>query len=921
MKFPARERVAAGRSPTVRPSAAYARTMLTLHKQAAFEGCSEEQLRCLGDNFGVGPYAKPYVPNYRECPKCHEKKARVKEVHADTGMDDFELKCDACGQWSDIEREKSAAKKDPKFAPHIGFDLDGTLAKTTGKFSLQVIGAPIPKMIKKLKQHLKDGDEVRIFTARAASKGAVGPIHAWLEDLGLPKLKVTNKKTPGMRRLYDNIAVSVKTDEGTTKEASRKKEIQALLDDSDIPADVYFYTDGKERATVCLGDWHESTDADIALQFGRANWEQWEDPDDSEIGKPSWATTTMSKRREKSANLSLLDSVAQLADIVLWKRASIAPQDLRYWDDVNNAVTKKISALTPEEQAQAAVGQVSVTGSCGHPIRQGNNGVTVDIGKECFTCVQANAPLLKAGSVLELFGGVELEKLALRPIGERMKRLRDRRGECYTCAKPNRDGLVCDCGETKEWTRDEVMAKSASEMKRKTVMVPQHTDHCPHCDFEFREKCYTRMKRDGKDVDDRRAAYDSGDYDEHCPECDGIIDQKEQSDEEINDPFLSFPGSKEKALARREAQRKRKAAREVEKSASSMGGAMAIGGGGGALVGALATLLEEKPTLRQALHNALVGAVGGAAIGGAVKSMDSDTPAPAAPAAPQAVAEAPKAVEKPSDPTQMSLPIAALSGIVPGVGPAIHGGVSQGAGQAVASGLASFLPSAAIAIPAHKRMLEAAEKGIHAPVSGKVRLAMGLAAILGSVGAAAGGNKLRESEKAAAIAAHIRRARNVTHTDPTPAQAHEGNYRKGEFTMHGMTIKLENPKGSTRRGYKDGKEIWARVMQADYGYFKGTEAVDGDAIDCFVGPNPDSEMVVAIDQYRGDNFDETKFVLGVDSQDEGTKLYLAHYPKGWRLGPVSTTTVQQLKEWLKAGKHKVPFKGQLVKAATVGWIG
>jgi Inorganic Pyrophosphatase len=170
--------------------------------------------------------------------------------------------------------------------------------------------------------------------------------------------------------------------------------------------------------------------------------------------------------------------------------------------------------------------------------------------------------------------------------------------------------------------------------------------------------------------------------------------------------------------------------------------------------------------------------------------------------------------------------------------------------------------------------------------------------------------------KSAAIAAALRRARNVTHTDPTPAQAEAGNYAKGELKIHGMTVKIENPKGTTRRGYNaDGAVKWESLTKADYGYFKGTKAADGDAIDCFIGPNPDSELVVAIDQYRGDAFDETKFVLGVGSQDDGEKLYLAHYPKGWRLGPVSTATVQQLKEWLKNGNHKKSFKGQMVKAA------
>lgn len=169
--------------------------------------------------------------------------------------------------------------------------------------------------------------------------------------------------------------------------------------------------------------------------------------------------------------------------------------------------------------------------------------------------------------------------------------------------------------------------------------------------------------------------------------------------------------------------------------------------------------------------------------------------------------------------------------------------------------------------------------------------------------------------KVAGNLANLRKARNVTHTHPTPAQAHSGNYRKGEFVLHGMPIKLENPKGTTRRGYKDGKEIWSRVMKADYGYFKNTKAIDGDAVDCFIGPNLESQLVVAVDQYKGDAFDETKFVLGCDTQEEGEKLYLAHYPKDWKLGPVSTCTVQQLKAWLKGGNTKKPFNGQMIKAA------
>lgn len=169
---------------------------------------------------------------------------------------------------------------------------------------------------------------------------------------------------------------------------------------------------------------------------------------------------------------------------------------------------------------------------------------------------------------------------------------------------------------------------------------------------------------------------------------------------------------------------------------------------------------------------------------------------------------------------------------------------------------------------------------------------------------------------ASPIASAIRRARAKTNTDPTEAQAAAGNYAKGECTIHGLTIKLENPRDTMRRGKDKDGTPWENLMKADYGYFKNTMAADGDAVDCFIGPAPESEFVVAIDQYHsGGKFDETKFVLGVTTRDEGEKLYLSHYPKNWKLGPVSTTTVGQLKEWLKNGDTHSPFGGQLVKAA------
>lgn len=171
--------------------------------------------------------------------------------------------------------------------------------------------------------------------------------------------------------------------------------------------------------------------------------------------------------------------------------------------------------------------------------------------------------------------------------------------------------------------------------------------------------------------------------------------------------------------------------------------------------------------------------------------------------------------------------------------------------------------------------------------------------------------------KAASLPSDLRRARKKTNTSPTENQITNGNYRKGRLSFQGLSVALENPKGTTRRGVSSSGVAWSRVMEADYGYFTGTEAADGDAVDCFIGPDIDSEFAVVVDQYQGDKFDESKVVLGVTTREQGEALYLVHYPRGWKLGPTSTTTVAQLKAWLATDGVKRPFKDQMLKAAAV----
>lgn len=170
-------------------------------------------------------------------------------------------------------------------------------------------------------------------------------------------------------------------------------------------------------------------------------------------------------------------------------------------------------------------------------------------------------------------------------------------------------------------------------------------------------------------------------------------------------------------------------------------------------------------------------------------------------------------------------------------------------------------------------------------------------------------------------------ARNRTDRNPTEGQKKAGNYRKGSLSFQGIPVTLENPRGSVRRGVDENGKPWSNEMHADYGYIPRTKGKDGDQVDVFLGPSHRSQLVVAIDQHKGDGFDETKFILGCDTREQAEKLYLSHYPKDWKLGPVSTCTIDQFKEWLslshpgRMGHMKQPFRGQELKALTAALKG
>ncbi|MBU2704413.1 hypothetical protein KCM76_00340 [Zooshikella marina] len=96
----------------------------------------------------------------------------------------------------------------------IGVDLDGTLARYDRWRGPEHIGEPIKPMLERVKSWLMQGQEVRIFTARASIPEYIPHVERWLEKNGLAGLEITNVKDFRMIELWDDRCVQVMTNKG-----------------------------------------------------------------------------------------------------------------------------------------------------------------------------------------------------------------------------------------------------------------------------------------------------------------------------------------------------------------------------------------------------------------------------------------------------------------------------------------------------------------------------------------------------------------------------------------------------------------------------------------------------------------------------------------------------------------------------------
>jgi hypothetical protein len=163
------------------------------------------------------------------------------------------------------------------------------------------------------------------------------------------------------------------------------------------------------------------------------------------------------------------------------------------------------------------------------------------------------------------------------------------------------------------------------------------------------------------------------------------------------------------------------------------------------------------------------------------------------------------------------------------------------------------------------------------------------------------------------LSEHIAEQARQVDRRPTEPQKAAGNYRKGHVRLHGLEIAIENPCGSFREGKGPDGKVWRCRLPAHYGYFKGSEGADGDHVDVFIGPHHKSQLAYVIDQHdhRTAKYDEAKVMLGFVSPAQARRTYMEAFSDGKggdRIGALHEMTIAQLKDWLKDGNTKRPYK-------------
>jgi|SRR5581483_355303 len=151
------------------------------------------------------------------------------------------------------------------------------------------------------------------------------------------------------------------------------------------------------------------------------------------------------------------------------------------------------------------------------------------------------------------------------------------------------------------------------------------------------------------------------------------------------------------------------------------------------------------------------------------------------------------------------------------------------------------------------------------------------------------------------------------HTKDTPVQ-------NIKMARHGLPITIEHPKGTQRKLFNDdGKLVYSVHMHNHYGYFDNTKGVDGDDVDCIVGPMENAKEVYVIWMVdKGPDVaqreDEDKVMVGFPNAEAARRAFHLHYPKNF-FGGMTVFSVANFKN--KLATAQLPYRRKKLAAKAV----
>jgi phage-related protein (TIGR01555 family) len=127
----------------------------------------------------------------------------------------------------------------------------------------------------------------------------------------------------------------------------------------------------------------------------------------------------------------------------------------------------------------------------------------------------------------------------------------------------------------------------------------------------------------------------------------------------------------------------------------------------------------------------------------------------------------------------------------------------------------------------------------------------------------------------------------------------------------GFPVVIENPIGSQRSG-----PGWSVIMTYPYGYVEHTMGVDGDAVDCFLGPEENSRKVYIIhtkNPHTG-KYDEDKTFIGFPDADAAIEAFYQNYSNRAILQGIEMIPVNDFR------KRLVEYRGRKLPAYDAEWV-